>query len=346
MSQRRSRRIRAISVAPTDEEQLVELNDDSDSQVSVINQRNVEEPTSTHVFIPPPSLYPEFPSNFQMQMQYVNSHGPVNVDFGENTQPAVTHGRKARRENLRRRFGPYDRIAERDACRQYEYRENRKCRILFGKRWLRSGTVCLLHVLSDNSQTVISNPTRIAESIPQSFHQLVFDKMSGFLAMNPINRQCPECPHYRNFANAPLQSLSGEEFVSATRCAFIGEAQPLRHFLPMQQAIRVLDTELVVAAVKKLLEQNHTAFLIGDDIGTWPQHQLIMFSASYFFQCSEYYLSRVFTELGALEKWNDVLEELRDWRLLRYIHGNIPSCIFTINNTIMPEQTSEEESEE
>lgn len=281
----------------------------------------------------PPSMIPVFGSKAGLEMTYMQSDGSIqNVNYGkvsklkENPkQPAIP--------NLRKRCTPYNRILESKRCQNFESRENRKLRNGLGLRYLRSGSIGIGIIVNDiGSVNIISNPLPIADEFPVPLMESVSNYLKKYLSTNPINRQSLECPHYHEYSRQPLIMIEPEKFRSSAIKVFLSKEKIPRNLLAMQSAISDISEKNLRKSIQQLQKDTNIQFK-AESTKEWDYEKVKNFAVFAFLLYPEFYVllfrGKLKTEEYAF--WDNIIQEIKNWRTLHHISGFILETKFSIN---------------
>jgi hypothetical protein len=105
--------------------------------------------------------------------------------------------------------------------------------------------MCLYKKKKFVANSPFSYSANINQGIEHAFHNSVLFKMEPFLASNPVNRQCPDNPHFHEFNRIPVTYVSAVNFFCHALRSFVFAAPVMSSLLVLNAAIaRVPDVLL------------------------------------------------------------------------------------------------------
>jgi hypothetical protein len=307
-------------------EELGESGESSTEQAQTHGQQ--EQPSC----ILPPTLRPYFEKEITMMYNIGSGQSQV-LQYGVERNPkTITKREYCRIKNLRRRDRPYDRQLERKQCASYEKRQNDLMERAMGKRFLKSGSVCMLYVLNDDRKAVLSNPPQINQLISTELHNKVLQEMAPFLASNPINRVCPDNPYFHQWNRIPVETVSVSRFVSSAISSFKHNINTTISLLSLYATVQRLHP-LAHLFILNVLLQKHICKLKAAAVETWTNSQSVAFLTHLIVLYPDYLLNEVTETIhnDHQKKWKRVVEQARKWKMLHLLDGHIPEVTFHPN---------------
>jgi hypothetical protein len=307
------------------EENLSEVEDESQEENEESHNESCDDfLDSTIKGIPPPVLRPEFFGRYEMKMNYVVGNSePQLIDFSNQITKEHLRSNPGCRSNLKKRMHPYDRVGEKKICGQYEFRENRHIRNRMGQRYLRAGSICLMYVLDDDRKTVLSNPLSVSRGVPHHVHESVFRRLAPFLETNPINRQCPDNPHFVNFNQLPIEQIPLKSFQQNAISSFVEGQAVLRCLLMVESAVSAMNNELQRLLLNYLQNVNVASIQIGGNVAELSIRECVVLATYASVLYPEYYFSEIRDTVSEQDHnmWDALVLEVRRWKRLFCVVG-------------------------
>lgn len=301
---------------------------DSEREIEPITEPMIQEPSLQHAdpVIPPPSLQPVFNTNFSIQYN-VSENLELNFGKGKVTQTTnlPVYNRK---NNLKARKHPYNRILEKKNCKLYSARKNKQLSDHMGERFLKAGSVCICYVQDDDTKQIISNPPSFGHCVGEEVHSLVFSKLQQLLVTNPINRQCIDSPYYYQYSSTPVTKIGAKRFVTSAIKLFMIERNVYPLFSTIHFAMKRLSHESLLSALEVL--QNYECFMHAGNPTSWTNAQLVAFLTYSTVLYSQYYLTSAApkSSSGEEKKWEKAMQKVAAWKSANEILGNRRNITF------------------